>query len=270
MLKLMYISNSQEVARIAYRAGVDRMFVDLEIIGKSERQGGMDTVQSHHSLDDIRRIRDSFGGELLVRSNPIHKDSEMEIDTIVSNGADVVMLPYFKTVGEVERFVRAIDGRAKVNLLVETAEAVANLDEILSVGGIDEVHVGLNDLHLAYKKRFMFELLTDGTVEQIGAKVLSRGINFGFGGIAGVGQGIVPAERIIREHYRLGSSCAILSRAFCRTDNINDLSKIEFTFVNGVKAIRDIEAEAEEHMRYFNDNRRELASAIQYYIENKL
>ena len=45
-LKLMYITNSEDVAHIAEEAGVDRIFVDMEYIGKTDRQGGMDTVQS--------------------------------------------------------------------------------------------------------------------------------------------------------------------------------------------------------------------------------
>lgn len=40
----MYITNRPEVAHIAELSGVDRIFVDLETIGKQERQGGMDTV----------------------------------------------------------------------------------------------------------------------------------------------------------------------------------------------------------------------------------
>ena len=43
-LKLMYITNRPEVAQIAESAGVDRIFVDLEYIGKAQRQGGMDTA----------------------------------------------------------------------------------------------------------------------------------------------------------------------------------------------------------------------------------
>ena len=43
MLKLMYITNDENVAKIADKHGVDRIFVDLEQIGKQERQGGMDT-----------------------------------------------------------------------------------------------------------------------------------------------------------------------------------------------------------------------------------
>ena len=38
-LKLMYITNKPEVAKIAQNAGVDRIFVDLEIIGKEEKNG---------------------------------------------------------------------------------------------------------------------------------------------------------------------------------------------------------------------------------------
>jgi len=37
-LKLMFITNSPTIARIAQNAGVDRIFVDLEKLGKDERQ----------------------------------------------------------------------------------------------------------------------------------------------------------------------------------------------------------------------------------------
>ena len=47
-LKLMYITNNTEIAKIAEKSGVDRIFVDLETVGKQERQGGVNTVQSHH------------------------------------------------------------------------------------------------------------------------------------------------------------------------------------------------------------------------------
>ena len=57
MLKLMYITNQPEIAQIAESAGVDRIFVDLEYIGKSDRQGGMDTVQSRHTIDDVKKSR---------------------------------------------------------------------------------------------------------------------------------------------------------------------------------------------------------------------
>ena len=74
MLNLMYITNDPAVARIAEAYGVDRIWVDMEFIGKAVRQGGMDTVQLHHTIDDIRAIRAAVSkSEVLVRVNPIHE-----------------------------------------------------------------------------------------------------------------------------------------------------------------------------------------------------
>ncbi|AQP45767.1 hypothetical protein [Tessaracoccus flavus] len=61
----------------------------------------------------------------------------------------------------------------------------------------------------------MFELLTDGTVESLCRRLSQAGVRYGFGGVARLGRGDLPAERIVAEHVRLGSSMAILSRAFC-------------------------------------------------------
>ncbi len=249
VLKLMYITNNPEVARIAENAGVDRIFVDMEYIGKAARQGGMDTVQSHHTYEDIQNIRSAVSkAEVLVRCNPIHnaseiyESSEAEIEQIICAGADVVMLPYFKTAEEVRRFIRIVDGRAKTMLLIETPEAVEHIDEILEIEGIDECHIGLNDLSLGYGKQFMFELLADGTVEYLCGKLKKKGLLYGFGGIASLGKGALPAEHIIAEHYRLGSTCAILSRSFCNTQIITDMDEVDKVFKQGLKEIRAFEA----------------------------
>ncbi len=249
-LKLMYITNRPEVAQIAEAAGVDRIFIDMEYIGKSIRQGGMDTVQSHHTVEDIRRIRGVVSqSELLVRVNPIHdatveySSSEEEIEAAIAAGADILMLPYFKTAAEVRRFVRAVGGRVATMLLLETAAAVDVLEEILDVPGIDEIHIGLNDLSLSYGMPFMFQLLADGTVERLCGAIARKGIPYGFGGIAALGKGALPAELIIREHYRLGSTGAILSRSFCNTNFIGDLSAIRHIFNDGVQHIRAFEEE---------------------------
>lgn len=269
MLKLMYITRSPEVAMIAEETGVDRIFVDLETIGKADRQFGLDTVQSRHSISDIEALRPIVKNELLVRSNPIHNRSTEEINAILSAGADIVMLPFFKSVNEAAKFIDIIDGRAKVNLLVETAEAVEKLDSILELEGIDEIFVGLNDLHLSYHKKFMFELLADGTVEKIAQKVHKKNIAFGFGGIAAIGKGIVPAERIIREHYRLGSTSAILSRAFCNTEIITDLNEVRNIFNNGLAEIRSLEREAESYVQYFQNNKEGLTQIVNDFIRYK-
>ena len=172
-LKLMYITNNKNVAGIADKNGVDRVWVDLETLGKEERQKGLNTVKSHHRISDIAIIKPVLkNAEMLVRVNPINENSKEEIEKVIQNGADNIMLPMFKTKDEVEKFLNYINWRTKNILLLETKEAVENLDEILSVSGINEVHIGLNDLHLAYKRKFMFELLTDGLVDKIGNRII--------------------------------------------------------------------------------------------------
>lgn len=268
MLKLMYITNNVDVAKIAENSGVDRIFVDLEVIGKKERQGGMDTVQSNHKFDDIKKIKNSINkSELLVRSNPIYYNSEEEINNIVNNGADIIMLPYFKTTKEVEQFINLVNGRCKTMLLVETAESVKSIDEILDIDGIDEIHIGLNDLHLDYKMKFMFELLVDGTVEYLCNKFKNKNIPYGFGGIAGIGEGTLPAENIIQEHYRLGSTRAILSRSFCNTDKIKDLNKINEIFTTGLRKIRDFENKMNE--LDFEENKILIKEIVEGIVYNK-
>ena len=46
-LTLMYITNNPVIAQIAQEAGVDRIWIDMEYIGKDERQGGMDLSLIH-------------------------------------------------------------------------------------------------------------------------------------------------------------------------------------------------------------------------------
>ena len=275
-LKLMYITNRPDVAEVAEINGVDRIFVDLEYIGKAERQGGMDTVQNRHTIEDIRAVRSVVvRSELLVRCNPIHEATEEygssaeEIEAIVEAGADIIMLPYFKTVSEVETFISLVNGRAKTMLLVETPDAVANIDGILSVKGIDEVFVGLNDLSLGYKKSFLFELLADGTVEKLCLKFREYGLPYGFGGIASPGKGLVHTEHIVGEHYRLGSTAAILSRSFCNICLVQDIDEIRRIFAEGMLGIRRVEAYWEDVMAPMWDNYRQTCEHIRQIVESR-
>ena len=269
MLKLMYITNNPLIAKIAEDAGVDWIFVDMEFIGKDTRQGGLDTVQNHHTINDIRNIKAAVSkAKVLVRVNPIHDkidnyfSSKDEIDASIEAGADILMLPYFKTIREVEAFINYVDGRAKCCLLVETPEAALLLDDILNIEGIDMVHIGLNDLHLALKMKFMFELLSNGMVDRMAKKIKNKGIPFGFGGIATLTGGAVPGSMILKEHVRLGSSMVIVSRSFCNTDIITDPLEIAHIFNDGIAAIRRQEQEAINAMTYFTDNNNAVKMAV--------
>ncbi|MCT4665851.1 MAG: HpcH/HpaI aldolase/citrate lyase family protein [Flavobacteriales bacterium] len=214
-MKTIFITNCPKTAQLAEKSQIDRIMVDLEILGKNERQGHLNTVISKHSLEDVKVIRQTIStSELLVRINPIHEDSEKEIDQVIQAGADIIMLPMFKTPHEVATFLKIVNKRVKTILLLETTQALARIDDILKIEGIDEIHIGLNDLHLAMELDFMFELLSGGIVEYLSQKIHQAQIPFGFGGIARLGKGMLPSELILSEHIRLHSSAVILSRDF--------------------------------------------------------
>ena len=293
MLNLMYITNRPEIAQIAEENGVDWIFVDMEFIGKDNRQGGLDTVQNHHTIEDVRNVKAAVRkAKVLVRVNPIHKamigadgsiaymDSKTEIEDAIAAGADIVMLPFFHTVDEVKEFVHLVknansklerygNARAKACLLLETPEAAILLDEILNVPGIDMIHIGLNDLHLAMGMKFMFQLLTDGIVEQLAKKIKAKGIPFGFGGIASLHGGALPGSYVLKEHYRLGSSMVIVGRSFCNTNVVTDLDEVREIFKKGIAEIRQLEGEAQAALDYFSKNHTEVVDIVNKVVEQK-
>lgn len=292
MLNLMYITNRPEIAQIAEENGVDWIFVDMEFIGKDNRQGGLDTVQNHHTIEDVRRVKASVKkAKVLVRVNPIHKtmmvpdgtiaymDSKAEIESAIESGADIVMLPFFHSVEEVKEFVYLVqqannqmerydNRRAQACLLLETPEAAILLDEILNVPGIDMIHIGLNDLHLAMGMKFMFQLLTDGIVEQLTKKIKAKGIPFGFGGIASLHGGALPGSYVLKEHYRLGSSMVIVGRSFCNTNVVTDLNEVRKIFKTGIAEIRALEAQAQAALDYFDKSHSEVVEIVNKVVKS--
>src|SRR5690606_21126678 len=263
-MKLMYITRDPDVARVLERCGVDWVFVDLEVMGKADRQSGRNTVISAHSVDDVAAVRAVLStSKLLVRVNPWGGHSPDEIESVIQAGADIVMLPFFTSREEVAGFVDAVAGRAGVCLLMETPAAVDNVDSILDVPGIDYIHIGLNDLHIAYGMSFMFEPLADGTVERLCRKFAEKGIAYGVGGMAGVGKLTPPAEEILAEHYRLGSGMVILSRSFYNLDAMQDLGGLEDSFSKGVDQDRECEGGLGDADAWFcEENRKRVAAGV--------
>lgn len=263
-LKLMYITNNPDVALIAEKYGVDRVWVDLETLGKAERQKGMDTIKSDHIIEDIAKIKPLLTtSEMLVRVNPWNPDSPREIEGVIAAGADIIMLPMWKSPEDVKHFLETVRGRTKTTLLLETREAVECVDQVLEMGGFDEVHIGLNDLHLSYGMDFMFEPLANGLVESLCEKFRSRGIPYGFGGIAKIGEGLLPAEKVIMEHVRLGSTRAILSRTFCDNAVIRSREEIDRVFRINMEKLVKFEAELDTLPREaFLRNQREVVASV--------
>lgn len=212
---LMILASTPEDALSAQNAGVDRVFYDLEYIGKAERQRGRDTVKYHNDIEQIPALREVVTtSSLLVRTNPIHAYTAAEVEKAIQYGADYLMLPMTMDKHDVETYVNLVNGRAKVIIMIETAASMTRLDEILEVPGVDELFIGLNDLHISLGLNFLFEPLAGGLVDYIAKKCQAKGMPFGFGGIARIGDGILPADMILGEHVRVGSSSVILSRTF--------------------------------------------------------
>lgn len=207
-----FITNKPEIASYVESCGVNRIFVDLEILGKKARQGHLDTVISNHHVSDIIKIKNAVKhADILVRLNPFNEESEQEINEAIKNGATMIMLPMINNINAVNSFIKIIDNRVKFIPLIETIYSSENIDLISSLDGVDEIHIGLNDLHLEMNKGFMFELYTDGTLNKMIPKIKKP---FGIGGIARIDSGLINGKLVMAEHIRLGSTAAILSRAF--------------------------------------------------------
>ena len=241
-ITLMYITNDIDVAQIAEKNGVERIWIDLETLGKEERQKNMDCVKSHHTINDIKIMSKVLtSSELMVRINPWNSNSKREIEDVISAGAQRIMLPMWKTSKEVDEFLQFVNQRTATTLLLETKEAVECIDNVLCNPLLDEIHIGLNDLHLSYNMKFMFELLTNGVVEDLCRKMDNAGVKYGFGGIAQIGTGTLPAEKILIEHYRLKSTRVILSRGFCKMTNEDTMQTFAEKFEKNMKQFRSYE-----------------------------
>ena len=189
--------------------------VDLEWIGKKDRQASRNTFLSSHTADDVARIRAVLtSSKLMVRINPWNAESPAELDAALAAGADIIMLPMITSMADFDAFITALNGRAEALPLVETAYSMAHIAEIADNMSVKEIYIGLNDLHLSLGLEFLFEPLALGLLDWMAERILARGKAFGFGGIAMMGNGELPAEQILAEHVRLGSTRVILSSRF--------------------------------------------------------
>jgi hypothetical protein len=258
MLELIQITNDPAFARRCDAMGGFRLFVDLERLGKAERQAGRNTFISEHQLADVGRVRQGLRqSKLMVRVNPLHEGTAAELDAVFAQGPDLVMLPMFAGARQLAEFSRLVAGRAPIVPLLETAAALASLDEWIVTPGLAEVYVGLNDLHVSMGLRFMFEPLAAGQVDRVAQAARRHGLGFGFGGIARLDEGLLPGRAVLGEHLRLGSGAVILSRTFHRDDS-------DAVFEEQVAALRRAERElAARSEVQIEDDRRRTAARIQ-------
>ena len=125
--------------------------------------------------------------------------------------------------------------------MIETTQAMTRIDDFLSVEGVDELYIGLNDLHIGLGLSFMFEVLSGGLIDYMAENIKAKGIPFGFGGMGKIGEGMLPADAILAEHFRLGSNSVILSRTF--RNEVDAEGKPQLDLEKEIAKIREKEKE---------------------------
>lgn len=272
-MQFMMISNQPEVSRYVCERGVGRIFVDMEVLGKHERQANANTPIYSHRFEDITAIKKAIGdmGEVMVRINPVHAGTQDEVERAIGAGTDVIMLPFSKSPSEVEAFLGFVRGRVTTNILFESGPAIARARMILDVPGIDEVHYGLNDIRIALGADFLFESVAGGLLDWLCGEARTRGLSYGVGGIGRVGKELLPAEQVMREYVRLGSERVILSRVFHGEKPTVDELEAYVDFAAEVEALRKVEAQARRRTESGTDeDRRQFAVAVQKATDHVL
>ena len=119
MLDLIQITNDPDFARRCDALEGLRLWVDLERNGKAERQAGRNTFISTHTLDDVGHVKAALQrSRLMVRVNPLHPETDTEVNAVLAQGADLLMLPMFTEAWELQAFCAIVAGRAPVVALV--------------------------------------------------------------------------------------------------------------------------------------------------------
>lgn len=69
------------------------------------------------------------------------------------------------------------------------------------------------------------------------------------------------------EHYRLGSTRAILSRSFCDNAIITDIKEVEHVFTENMKELRDYEGVVAENIESYEKNRIVVQQEVAKIVE---
>ena len=203
-----------ELGRAAIDAGIDALIVDWECREKETRQQGADTEINRAGPEDLAAMAALDPPRLCCRVNGPPWGLEGEVAQALAAGATDVFLPMVRTPGQVERFLRQLDGRARAGILVETEEGCEVAAELARFP-LDWVYVGLNDLAISRGSRSLFEAVVDGTVARLREVFVET--PFGFGGATLVGRGEpIPGRLLTGEMARLGCDFTFLRRSFLR------------------------------------------------------
>ena len=157
------LARSGEIARIAKTAGHDFLFVDtqhalfsLETIGHIAQAAmgcGVATLVRVPRFDDpdIPKLLDAGAMGIVVADVADAAQARKIVETcrFPPRGRRSVQSTYSLTEYRpypIADLLRELDANTLVVCMVETAEGVANLEEICAVDGVDVVHLGCTDL----------------------------------------------------------------------------------------------------------------------------
>lgn len=241
-MNYIFINNNYELIKFATAENKRILpLIDLEYLGKKIRQKSTNCWFSDHSLENISSLKNFLPEKkIIVRINPLNENSKNEINDVILRGANYIMLPMFRTRNELVRFLDLVDGRAEPYPLFETSESLLKIENILAGLDIKKLHIGLNDLRIDLGNKFIFETIYNGFLDKPINFLKKYNYDYGIGGIARSGEGLIPPEILLGEYVRLGSKCAILSQTFHRNcKNISEMNK-EFDFKEEINLIDNI------------------------------
>ena len=72
-MKLMLVTSDHDNILEAQKAGIDRIFFDLEYINKTERQRGRNTLILHNDIEEIPHIRIGKRGNIRFRKSTLDR-----------------------------------------------------------------------------------------------------------------------------------------------------------------------------------------------------
>tara|TARA_Y200000002_G_scaffold379812_1_gene389902 strand:+ start:1709 stop:2479 length:771 start_codon:yes stop_codon:yes gene_type:complete len=223
------ITNNISDAHVVSASSVDQIMVDIETLGKKERQKEKNAIISNHILADVAKLnQENLHSDIICRINPYHHNTTYEIDSLIEYKPKAIMIPMINDVQNLDKIIRLVKGNFSIIPLIETPYSLLNVERILEREYIKQMHFGLNDLGIALGYSNLFKILNDHSFGKLFQIASSSYLEIcGFGGIGNpLYKNSVDPLYILDEHKRLGSNSVILSRAFFNKNyNAQNISK---------------------------------------------
>jgi hypothetical protein len=211
-LELIVFEHERERAAALHEAGLRSFMVDHENRGKERRQLGADTEINAAPLSAIGPLASLGGVRVHCRVNAWSEGGAEDVRAAVGEGADRIYLPMAVGRGEVEAFLRTVNGHAEAAILIETRDAVQNVEAFADLP-LDAVFVGLNDLAISRGDAFIFSSIRDGLVDRVRAALPH--VRLGFAGVTCVDKGYpIPCRLLMSELAALRADFSFMRRSF--------------------------------------------------------